>query len=209
MRRKSYSHWSYLATREEDGTVTAEVDFDHRSVQGIRNFVTANQQLIADLANTRGEVTVEVTFREPLDINTYRDRVQKAGVSHFDYIQVWPDTPNVSTMGLVASPIQMIIISDSADSLPQKALDEAMSSNRQDLGEFTIKGVVAFSGKIDPVKLPALAADPQVFLVDVSTNIVRKDLVEAGMTGATTARIRNPISIYAAMSKLGLENFSK
>jgi hypothetical protein len=75
---------------------------------------------------------------------------------------------------------------------------------------FSVVGVYYLSGMVDAQRLPAIAADPLVFLADVTPNIVRRDLLRRGVLAPAPnldwVTIQPP-SPFWAMEDLGLEHF--
>lgn len=165
--QRDFGAWSYTAIREENGLVNVEIRFDHQSVQGIRAFATANKTLAKQLASYKDLIEVEVTFRRPMDPAAYRAWAVAAGISYFDSVHI------MAVEQLEGLSAQIAVYPQSTDPLPRAYFEEALRSTNKHRGPITIRGVDAFKGKVDGQQLTTLAADPQVFIVDVTANIVR------------------------------------
>ncbi len=103
--------------------------------------------------------------------------------------------------------------SDVNDPLPADYIDwEGPSPGAPSCGSFTIQGggVYFVTALADPAQLPALAADPLVYLADVTPNAVRRDLwpryQETQASSFQWVRVQNG-SPFWRMEDLGLEHF--
>jgi hypothetical protein len=193
--RKDFGAWSYYIADREDGWLRAMVTFDHNSVKGIRDFADANRVLANQLADSTDQVEVEVTFRELMTPEEHRAWATAAGITYFDNVHMMADDP-------LSGSAEMVVRVGSPQPPPQTRYDEEKAAHN--LND-RIQGIDSFRGKVDASRLPAIAADPKVFVADVTMNVVRNDLRAAGITDR--ADIHNSVVVFYFMKQLGLENF--
>lgn len=197
VRERSFGAWSYIARRNGNGSLSAEVRFDSSTQQGIRSFAMANKALASQLTATSGQVDILCIFVTPMNVDAYRSWTKSIQISYFDSVYV------KATDGPGKPPIQITIPSNSGDPLPTTPLNQAAASIRsQSAGLGTIVGVDAFRGMIDVKQLLVLLRDPQVLAVDVTANYVRSDLRSAGFTDAQLAQVYDPIPIFRVIDAL-------
>ncbi len=75
-----------------------------------------------------------------------------------------------------------------------------------------MRGVYFSLATVDAKQLPVIAADSQVFIADVTINVVRNDLVRAGVRGAEDVQNSEgfPAPFFWDMEhKFGLDKFKK
>jgi|GEM_PF-5140467 len=201
VRQRVFTSWSYKAIKEEDGIPSAEIRFDDSSVRGILAFAAENRELATQLALSGGQVDIEVTFHRLLSTDAYRAWAATAGISYFQSAHLLARDRNDGP------PPQIGVISKSNDPLPLENFSQALEATDRGYGPADVRGVDSFKGRVDASRLPSLIADPQVFLVDVTKNIVRSDLRDARVAMWERARIHQPVLVYVAMERLGLANF--
>jgi hypothetical protein len=195
-----FGAWSYKAWREDDGGVRASVGFDSGSVVGLQAFAAANRDLASQLASGSGDVDVEVVFRRVLSPDEYRAWSTSAGLDL--YGQVAFSTSDARDHESSGS-----IISDSSDPWPQEKVNGFLDDGRNiPYGPITINGPFEVDGKVAANRLLTVIADPRVFVVNVTSNVIKSELQTAGVVAADLTHVEPP-QIFVAMVQLGLDNF--
>lgn len=196
VRQHDFGAWSYTAIREESGLVTAEVQFNDNSVDGVRAFIAANRSLANQLAGSPDLVPFVLTFQTPLDYASYRAWATAAGLKRFDAVYL---------RGTVQGrAFQTGTFVSSSDPLPAKTYDDLVAlTARQYDTPITMLGVFAFEGQAEAKLLPTLATDPQVFVLDLTANSVHADLREASVPYADYIHVRNGLDVFGATEKFG------
>lgn len=200
IRTRDYGSWSYEASREESGLVVATVRYDTKTAEGVRAYAAANKQLATELATSRNEAIVKVTFKKPFPVDAYRAWAASSGVTQFDY--VYTRVKNSAGRDGMFS-----VVAHSQDPLPQSGLDSFMLSSKQmDNGPYTVVGVIYFEGRIAADRLVELSSDPDVFVADVTHNIIVSELVQDGIYLADRTHV-SPVDVFVVLESLGLHNF--
>jgi hypothetical protein len=195
-----FGAWSYKAWREDDGGVQASVGFDSGSVAGLQAFATANRDLAAQLATGGGDVDVEIVFRHVLSPSEYLAWAASAGLDLYGQVAFSTnDSRDHESSGS--------IISDSIDPWPQEKVNGFLDDGRNvPYGPITINGPFEVDGKVAANRLLTVVADPRVFVVNVTSNVIKSELQAAGVVAANLTHVEPP-QIFAAMAQLGLDNF--
>lgn len=197
----NFGAWSYRAWREDNGEVDASVGFDSNSVAGLQAFATANRVLANQLAIGSGEVDVHVIFRRTLSATEYLAWSATSGLDWYDNIAFSTNDARGHEAGAGS------IVSVSSDPWPQERVNGFLDAGRNvPDGPLTINGPFDVIGKVAANRLPIVIADPRVFVVDVTPNVIRSELEAAGVVAADLTHVEPP-QIYKAMVHLGLENF--
>lgn len=216
VRQHDFGAWSYVARHETTGSLSAETHFDYSSVSAIRAFAATNIILAGQLASTKGQSDVQVTFKVPLSPTAYRTWITSADsiVVSASYIKAQDGRNLVGVPTESLPPLQITIVPGtdsqvssggpppvskssnlaqgfpaSSDPLPQAQLDRAVQNASQSFGAIKVLGVYACQLRVANQLLPALAMDPQVLIADVTAPIVRNDLQAAGVPDADKAEI--------------------
>ncbi len=186
-----YGAWHVTAQR--DSRLSASVTFDGSSTGGLQAYAQANRVLANQLAGSNGQVEIAITFRSLLQPEQYRYWVASHGMTVAvtglrTHITEWNDRG-----GLGVRP-------RAGEVLPEASLN---------LPNATVQGVLGANGQVPASELPAIAADPLVFIPDVTTTIVRQDLVAAGLpvNEVANASVHQLGSPFWFMENLGLSNF--
>src|SRR5207253_10164468 len=155
-------------------------------------------------AKNGGKAWVDITFRTYLEPEQFRTWASKMGLHVMRAELRTVDAQGMSgTLGITTPPA-------STDPLPQKSLDEGLLAVRKHPGLRTIRGVIYTMADVDATQLPAIAADPLVFLADVTPTYVYNKLVALGWTGVDYNRIGGiPTHPFPVIESFGLENFQK
>jgi hypothetical protein len=187
--------------------VLVSIDYDAGSVAALRNFADANRKLADQLSVQGGSADVYITFRDYVPPDRFRDWAKAMGLS-----------VKKSELRIVGANGQPAIIGIQAgratdppnDPLPQTDLDYQISAVRaQNEATHKFPAVYFTHATVAAQQLPTLAADPLVFLADVTPTIVRNDLLAAGFTTEDweRAQFMNSHTPFLAMEQYGLENF--
>lgn len=198
VRQRDFGSWSYVAGVDGEGRVTAHVRYSYDSVADLTTYALANRVLIAQMANVDAVVDAQITLRAPLMPDEFRTLAlsNRFSVSLAEIRYEGPGgaraTGRVFPRGL--------------DPLPQEMLDRVVAGAEGRIGPQRLSGVITAEGRARPSELASLAADPRVFLVDVTPFAVRRDLQVAGVQGASSAVV-NLQPPFWFMERLGLANF--
>lgn len=208
--RGDYGSWSYVAVRLEQG-LYAYIRYDDSSIQALNAYVQTNRELANQLAASTGEMRIDITFRTPVEIDKFRAWATQAGLrDEQSDLRTVDGDGRIGTVSfnyprhLQASPHN--------EPLPQANLNDWLNARKSNRSDIVLQGVFHARGKVDSNRLPLIALDPLVYLADVTPNIVRRDLVAAGVAdaedvvGVYNYDLRHP---FWRMDELGLENFSK
>lgn len=199
IQERDYGAWSYKAWREENGMVQASVGFDSSSVAGLQAFAAANRDLAAQLATGGDDVDVQVIFRRVLTPTEYLAWSASAGLDWYRLISF----SATDTRGHEGSGS---IVSVSNDPWPQDGVNRFIDTSRTaPYGPLTVNGPFEVDGKIAASRLLAVANDPRVFMVDVTSYVISSELKAANVV---MDRVNvDPPPIFSAMMALGLDNF--
>lgn len=196
--QRDYGSWSYSAGRAVHGRLDAHVWYDTSSIAGLRAYAAANRALADQLARAGGRAEVQVTFRVPMALDTFRIWATSVGLT----VQA-VDIRTLDTQGMRST---LGVFPRGGDPLPQTVIDRQLGSASQKVGPLTVTGVTNARGTVEAARLPAIAADAQVFLADVTATVVRRELGVAGEADAaqTVVTVQPP---FWHMEALGLGNF--
>lgn len=196
----NYGSWSYQAVRKTDGEVEARINVNLSSVSSLKAYAAANRALATQLATSGKDVVVKVTFKQPLPIDTYRAWAASSGIIHFDNVYV--EAKNAE-----GQPSVFAIFPDSGDPYPSSILEEFLKNTKnKPSGLLTPEAIPYVEGKIPAKLLPAIANNSEVFLADVTQNIIQSELETNGVVAGYLAVVP-PVHIYTSMQDLGLGNF--
>lgn len=198
LRKQDYGAWSYEATRIEGGELRVDIKTNTATVAGVKAFADANK-LLAERLSGRGsrEVAVRVIFKEPMRVDAYRKWAAASGITFFSNIAIRASTTGDATFDFSVAP-------GSGNPYPQELIDKLMKNGNDE--PVTPSAVLLLDGKIPANRLPSLANDPNVFIVDVTRGFIELDLDDAGIDGAFFAYMP-AVRLYDAMQTLGLVNF--
>jgi hypothetical protein len=215
-----FDGWRYTySALPNEGELWAEVHYDTQSVAALREYVALNRGLADQLAQTGGGARVDITFRTYLTPDQFRTWMQ----AHNLYA-AWSGLRVLNAQGQRADLVLPWIYQDP---LPQRLLDYWLTpanatpppvyglelphgDPREIGGPFTLRGVFYVTAMVDAAQLPTLAADPLVYLADVTPNAVRADLLGQGVNIMSPymswVRVL-PVSPFWQMEDFGLEQF--
>jgi len=205
----SFGSWSYTASRKveqvqspEGVTVTHDQLYAVVSYDGsvTANYVEMNKQEARKLAQGSGKVEVWLTFNRYLSAAEFGSfaaaHKMQVGTSYLRAINQNPKPIYASYYTIQITPSQ-----NTMDVLPQVDLDTKLSAlNDTPEKQIGLAGVYVTHGWIDAVELNTLLADPALYYVDVTADLVRIDLAKAGVAGADQAVIvAHPEFVFASM----------
>lgn len=200
----NFGSWNYRAVRMNGQQIVAGINFDSSSVATLNAYATSNRAQATELATRGGEVNVHITFRTYVAPAQFRSWATAIGlrVERSDIRLVQNGKDAVIGIGGTES-----------DPLSQASLDEVLQLLIDDGANIsTVRGVYFTIGTINASQLPLLAADPLVYLPDVTINVVRNELIAAQVPGAEQADIgiNFPVTPFWKMEHdFGLENFTQ
>jgi hypothetical protein len=191
VRQRDFGTWRYQLTESLDG-LRIHVDFSDASIGDLQSYATANRALLPEVASLGGRAEVAITFVHTLNPDQFRAWARSKGIEAtlVELRSSAPGSTGRATIGIVGTP---------DDPLPQ---DRLASHN------LPIHGVYAVRGTVEAGRLAEIAADQQVFLVDVTPAWVRNDLAREGIREGIHPRV-NVKSPFWQMEELGLQHFSR
>lgn len=214
--RHDFGAWGYIYTYGRAwGDLFARVYYDDHSVAGLEAYAQANRALATDLAQrggdesfapSRGLARVDLTFRTYLNPDQARDWIQAHNLL-IEYVVLRIVDPQGLRLDLT------VPTADVNDPVSAAAIARMLNPpDAPSCGPFTMRGggVYFVTALADPAQLPVLAADPLVYLADVTPNAVRRDLwqryAETRTNSFKWVQVQNG-SPFWAMEDLGLEHF--
>ncbi|MDQ5825387.1 MAG: hypothetical protein M3441_14435 [Chloroflexota bacterium] len=163
------------------------------TVQALEAFGAENRKLATGLAEKEGRVRVLVTFREPHHSDWYRDWIKARGL-------------RVNTS---------LIHVDDRTGWTLTSFDNSVPDIEEIVWNFGEgEGIFCAWATLDASRLQELAADPDVLIADVTSNIVLADLIYSGVVdeqGAESVQVIPRLSELPIwpMLELGLHNFQR
>jgi hypothetical protein len=214
--RRDFGAWGYTYSYGRAwGDLFAAVYYDDSSVAGLAAYVQANRDLAGQFAQlggdesfspSRGLARVDLTFRGYVPPEQARAWVQAHHLLT-DYAVLRVYDPQGLRLDFTVS------TSDVNDPIPTWYIDRELNPpGAPACGPFTLSGggVYFVTALADPTQLPVLAADPLVYLADVTPNVVRRDLWQQYQETRTDSfqwvHVQNG-SPFWQMEDLGLEHF--
>ncbi len=184
----NFNGWNYIARRNADGTVNADVHFPKQSVHDLETFAAVNRALIPDVSRLDSQPHIVITMRTPTNPEQFRSWALNHGLQ-------------VQVNGLLVRNFQHelsagAIAGEPTDPLPLDRLQSFSAPGR-------LLGVFGARATIPAAQLRSLAADPQVFIVDITEAIVRHDLEIHNIPRSQQGVVATESVIYD-MDKLGL-----
>ena len=184
--QRDFGAWSYSAVRSTaDGLVHPTVRFDQSSASGLRAYAAANKALASEIAHSPGSASVIITFAQLLQVEQFR-RWAASYSLNIEVISFRTVGPN-GVRGSIG------VMPEKGDTLPK-----VVGPHEQ------IKGIFGVSAKIAQGQLPALAADPLVFLADVTRNVIEHDLRALNIPDGQQSAVVYLGSPFWHMEDLGL-----
>src|SRR5689334_1889779 len=117
---RSYGAWDYRAVQDANGELSVKINYDERSISGLRSFADANKKLADQLARQGGSVEVRITFRSFVDGDQFRSWVKTNGIRVSDSMLGAYDRKNYG--------ISLGVSAQGQDALPQDAIERGISS---------------------------------------------------------------------------------
>ena len=196
-----FDGWSYRVAQDPDGDDTYQMVVQHAQATeaDLRAFVSTNRLLAQRLGEGGvAELDVSISFRRPVPVDEFRRWVPTTPMQ-VKAFQARVRGPNGErwTLGGGSSPGQVV-----DDARLQSAL-QRMSAQ----GARGLEGVVIAEGSVRTADYAQLAADPLVFLADVTKSAARDHVRRTTPSLASKSiHVIAPPS-YWAMETIGLEKF--
>lgn len=196
---RQFRTWCYLVYNDYLGT-HAVFSIDQSTVAALKSFADDNKQLAKQLANSSDQAEVTIWFRSPMEPEQFRDWAKAKDLQ-------------VRESGLPVVPGWESFIAGNYARIVGNLIDPLVAMGNQDLKMY--EGVVESRAVAQSARLPEIAADPLVFLVDVSRSILYQDTVRLAQVRDLSEfpqiqfGFGDTWSIYRNMKMLGLENFQK
>jgi len=195
---RDYGTWRFRAARHDKLGVAAVVTYDDKSLEGLYNYMQSNKKLADELANTKSDVPINITFYGFFEPDAFHTWATANGI----YV-VQADTRVRDAKGMEGT-----LSSSPIDGVPPdraKIEESLVPQAKLAGGPGTILGIYYVRGKVGTGQLRKIASDPHVFLADVTENIVRRELGIAGWKDAENAAIRvEPPHPFSKMEELGV-----
>jgi hypothetical protein len=165
----------------------ATVSWAWNSPTGGQDYVAANNQALPQVAAQGGQVEVSVVFKDYLPVAQFRTFVQQYGLKPgLSYLRAIDG----KSLPVFAPYYTIKVNASNGDAIPQASLDRQLAPLTNDAQkQVALKGVYVTHAWMNANQLPALAADPSVYYVDISANLVRSDLAKAGVAGTAQAQV--------------------
>ena len=195
--------WRYTAHRTATGQIEAYVEYRRASVADLRAYADANRQLTNTLATKKGQADVQVTYKEPLSPDVFRNWSTTNGLT---VAKAAARTLQGGTMRGTIGVAPGNLRNPGTDPLPLDLLNGQLEAVRRSDPSMQVRGVYAARGTVDASHLTAMIADPRVFLLDVTPTVVRQELAAGGVIGADRADV-DVATPFWNMEDLGLQNF--
>ncbi len=194
--KADFGSWNYVAYKDDLGHSFATIRYDFQTIGGIQAYVDDNKKLASQLVSNKGQVEVYVTFRNYVSPEQFRAWVKSTGLAN---------GPNTQVYGIVRM-MQQDGTRITAYTGPDAQTDK-VQARWADTGA-TVKGIYAAHGWVSTDNLAALQTDPMVFLVDVTPNVIRKDLATHGVADVMKVDVRMQTETpFWTMEDAGLDKF--
>jgi hypothetical protein len=164
---EDFGGWKYTAYREGPN-VTLEIDVNDTTLEGLAAFQSANQRIAQTLAAQTDTVEADIVFEQPLSAAQVSNIVTQYALNVIGFRMRVFDGLN-DRITLFGSPYQDQLVSDYHVNL---LLDHI----REETGEATLLGITTIRAEFTTKNYIDLAADPDVFLVDVTPGFVRNHM---------------------------------
>jgi hypothetical protein len=196
--QRSFDHWRYVGSIDEDGYVNAQVMLDSETVTGIKSYAVANRTLADQLWQTGQQaMQAEVIFRHPIaiaDLTALRNRLG---------ITIQSVEGRINSANGDRETVTWVV-SSQAD-LSSSVLDNAKADISTKSGSAQFAGIYSFKGVLSRTGYYQLVSEPGVFLIDVTANQIQRDM-GTNIAADKLSTITGP-STFWKMEDLGLTNF--
>ena len=156
-----FSTWCYQVIEFMDN-VRSDVSYDRSSRAALETFAAANRDLAEELAGQAEPITAMIYFRDPLEPEEYRQWVQRWGVQAE---ATMGDCPNCPTGGL-------------GWNMPLPPDDPYPYDEHSDPYHQIVLGVL---GKVAADEITQVVAAPEVFIADLTSNVIRREVESKGL----------------------------
>jgi hypothetical protein len=161
---RHFETWSFEVYRIDD-EIHGQIEYD-KTEDGIQSYVETNRQFAKELAEHQGEHKVVITFEEPLPVRDLREWCRSKGLRVVTFNLIDPKDPEHSKLELSES----LEFLDKYENPPNESPKYLFN-----MSATHIKAVVVSESLLQ------VALDPKVFLADVTTNIVQRELIAEGL----------------------------
>jgi hypothetical protein len=202
-----------MAVQKRDGHISAGVRYNADTIDDLFAYAEANRQLASQLAAGGGEVEIYITFRTYVEPEQFRSWARTIGLkATWSAIRIVTDVNAViGVEGYENDPLPQVVYEEQLRPFSEEAQREPQRAIRE------IKGIYYTFGSVPADKLIQIANDPLVFIADVTPNIVRQELIKAGIPGAEQASVGIGTTFDASVTtpfwdmegKFGLDKFQK
>ncbi len=180
---QNYGTWEYAALKDDALNSWISINYKRDSVADLRAYVAANKALIPEIESAGGQAEVAISFLPTMQSDQFRAWAKKYGLQ-------------VREAQIAAGNIGIGVAGKPDDPLPQESVDKYPHVGGAVFGAY---------GTVPANKLSAIAADPQVFLLDVTPAWTRRDLVKAGIAEMAQPETKVMVDLaYGWMEQLGM-----
>jgi hypothetical protein len=182
--RRDLGVWEYQASRDEAEGLWIAINYDHDTVNDLKNYVAANKALIPPVETIGGRVEVAVTLTQPMQPEKFREWAKQNGLQ-VKQAQLASGGSTIGVMGTADDP------------LPQASIDKFPYAG--------LNGVLGAYATVEAQRLSTIASDPQVFLLDVTPAWTRRELAQSGIAEALESDTDVYVDLaYGWMERLGI-----
>ena len=184
---RDFANWCYQVVRVQ-GHLLSDVSYDRSTIAALETFGATNRDLAEELAQEGGRKYLFAFFRDPLEPGDFR---------------AWVRENNVWAEGVLGD----------CSNCPTGGLGWRMASRDEpyydDGPEGTHQVVVGVWGSVEAELLPRVASSPPVFIADVTSNILQRDLDATGLIDAAGLEKVPYLEMMPIlpMRELGLQRF--
>ena len=159
----------YIGNVDDTGSPFGMVMYDASSPQSLQAYASASQSKGQSLvASGVGQLYVWITFRQPLEINSFESLARR------DNLQV--KRYSLRAMGQKGTRITISGGPDDGSIVPSARLDSAMNDIQvHESKQAQLKGVYEAVGVISATDYQELLRDPRVFMIDVTGTLIYND----------------------------------
>ena len=217
---KAYMRYEYNSNYKLTGRIYTDISRDTSTVEKLHAYAKANQVLADQLATKGGTARAYITFRtfvEPDQFNSwvkahgFRVEIISARRTEVTGGQTIDGTITTTAGPNGENPLDPETVKRILE--PGGRIDNngVLTGVGEGETKTIVRGVVYTTVIVDAKQLPSLAADPLVFVSDVTSNVVLNELIAAGVPDAKFAETSEGISpFFSDMEhKFGLDKFQK
>lgn len=195
-----FGGWGYVSMEEADGSITTRITYQAGSLDELRKFVQENKRLAAELAKAGiSEVDTVITFNHVLPLADFEAWAATQPLSVRSYVIRLTGTDSLPvTLG--GGP--------TANGLVDREMLESILDHLADRGATDLRGVIGVEGTLRASDYDRLAADPNVFLVDVSGSFARSEVNKNASLRNKKQDVIMPPSAFGYLEDFGLATYN-